>query len=167
MKFVRLEAPADIARLQQLLERCSDYYELHEGCPTPSDAGEYELTFVPPNYVPDDLHVFAFEDERGVLQALLQLYRNCPQPGTWWIAFLVVAPELRSRGIGVQLLQHGLGIIGATSIRLAVSIHNPRGQKFWEAAGFRDTGKVADVTARNGHVDTVRILSLRAPSSRA
>jgi hypothetical protein len=41
--FVKLSAPRDEMRLHQLLERCSDYYELHEGCPTPSDAGEYEL----------------------------------------------------------------------------------------------------------------------------
>ena len=159
MRFVKLASPADAARLQQLLERCSDYYELHEGCPTPADAGEYELTSIPSMLEPEDLHVFALADADGTLHAMTQLLRNLPKPGDWWIGLLVVAPESRGQGIGGDLLRQAIELVGATVIRLAVSVDNPRGQRFWESAGFRETGELVKVTARNGHVDTVRILS--------
>ncbi|HEV2722688.1 MAG TPA: hypothetical protein VG323_21875 [Thermoanaerobaculia bacterium] len=48
---------------------------------------------------------------------------------------------------------------GATSILLGVSPNNPRGERFWERAGFRQQGEPVKVTARSGHVDTMRILS--------
>lgn len=47
---------------------------------------------------------------------------------------------------------------GVTTVKLAVSLSNPRGQRFWERAGFRDTEQVCSVTARNGHVDQGRIM---------
>jgi GNAT superfamily N-acetyltransferase len=162
MRLVKLVAPEDAARLQRLLERCSDYYELHEGCATPPDAGEYELTAIPPVSAPDDLHVLALEDDHGVLHAVAQLVRNYPEQGVWWLSLLVVAPELRGRGIGPQLLQHALdaaAAAGATAMRLAVSSANPRAHSFWQRAGFDPTGQTMSVTARSGHVDTVHIMS--------
>lgn len=165
--FVKLSVPGDVVRLQRLLERCSDYYELHEGCTTPGDAGEYELTATPETATPGDLHVFAVEDPTGTLHAMAQLLRNCPERGTWWIGMLVVAPELRGRGIGPRLLRHAYGVAaaeGATTIKLLVSTNNPRGQRFWEAAGFRDTEEIRAVTARSGHVEMGRILVRDLPA---
>jgi len=159
MDLITLASPADAPRLQRLFERCSDYFELHEGCPPPADTGEYELAFVPPA---GDLVVLALADDDGALHAMVQLLRDYPQRGLWWIALLVVAPELRGRGVGSALLRQATEMAaaqGGTAIRLAVSVRNPRGRRFWEAEGFRDEGRITDVTARSGHVDTVRILS--------
>lgn len=161
-QLVRLAWPADVARLQHLLERCSDYYELHEGWPTPADAGQYELIPVPPGLMQEDLFVFALQDSGGVLHAMVQLLRNYPQRRTWWIGLLVVAPELRGRGIGSVLLRHASEAAAAeraTAIRLAVSVHNPRAESFWAAAGFRPEGQPQTAPARSGHVDTVRIMA--------
>lgn len=153
---IRKLSLADAPRLQRLLERCSDVYELHEGCATPADAGVHELTAVPSPWTPDDLSVFATEDDGGELHAVAQLIRNCPEPGVWWFGLLAVASDLRGRGIGAELVRHVLATIaadGATSVRLVVSANNPRGQKFWEAAGFRFEQKTVSVTARGGHVE--------------
>lgn len=163
-RVVRLVPSADVARLQDLLERCSDYFELHEGWPTPPDAAEYEFTCTAPEFTVDDLHPLAFEGEDGALQAMAQLVRNYPKPQTWWISLFVVTPELRSCGVGAELLQCVFDTAradGATEIQLAVSVNNPRGARFWDAAGFRDMGRSGPVTARNGHVDTVRMLVAR------
>lgn len=161
ISLLLLDADRDAVRLQHFLERCSDYYELHEGWPTPSDAGEYELS-VDPKMTWQDLSVFAREESNGgALQAIVQIVRNCPEQGTWWIALLVVAPELRSRGFGAEVVRQTFGLSaaeGATTVKLAVSLRNPRGQRFWENAGFRDTGVVRSVTARSGHVDQGRIM---------
>ena len=161
-ELVRLTWPADVDRLQHLLERCSDYYELHEGWSTPADAGQYEL-LVPPGLLQEDLFVFALQDTVGTLLGMIQLLRNHPQRGLWWIGLAVVAPEQRGRGIGSGLLRHAsetAAADGATAIRLAVSVHNPRGESFWTAAGFRPEGEPRMApAARSGHTDTVRIMS--------
>jgi len=159
---VRLALPTDVVRLQHLLERCSDYYELHEGWPTPTDAGEYELTAAVAGRAHEDLFVFAVQDGGGALHAMIQLLRNYPQQDVWWIGLLVVAPEMRGRGIGSLLLRHAsetAAAHGATSIRLAVSVHNPRGASFWAAAEFHSVGEPQIARARSGHLDTVQIMS--------
>lgn len=161
--LVTLRADRDAVRLQRLLERCSDYYELHEGWATPPDAGEYELT-LDTNILPKtaSLLVLALEEEsEGPLHAVAQVLVDVPEPGTWWIGLLVVAPELRSRGLGFDLVRQTLTAAakgGVGTVKLAVSLRNPRGQRFWERAGFRDTGKVYSVTARSGHADQGRIM---------
>lgn len=155
--------------MQHLLERCSDYYELHEGWPTPADAGEYELTFVPPGRRLEDMFLLALEDDGGTLHAVAQLLRHCPKPDTWWIGLLVVAPELRSQGLGAVLLQQVIDAAaadGVTAIWLSVSVNNPRGARFWEAEGFRPTGETHNATARSGHVDIGRFMA-RAISAAA
>jgi ribosomal protein S18 acetylase RimI-like enzyme len=95
------------------------------------------------------------------LDAALQFVKDLPQKGTWWIGLLVVAPELRSRGLGSELLRHFCGVAaeeGALAIKLAVSLRNPRGLRFWENAGFRDTHETCSITARSGHVENGRIM---------
>ena len=159
---VRLRADRDAGRLQRLLERCSDYYELHEAWATPPDAGEYELTLDPKTAMGTELFVFGLEQERdGELEAVLQMISDCPQPGTWWIGLLVVAPELRGRSLGLELARYAVATAadaGAATMKLAVSLRNPRGLRFWEKAGFRDTEVVCSVTARSGHVEQGRIM---------
>ena len=158
--MTRLTWPADGPRLQQLLERCSDYYELHEGWPTQPDTAEYEMTFIPSGYQKDDLVLFAIEDGGGTLQAMIQILRNTR--GGWWIALLVVAPEQRGRGHGSELVRHAAAEAaadGATVMRLSVSVNNPRGERFWKAAGFRPEGEPIAFKARNGHTDTGQIMS--------
>jgi len=160
--LVKLRADRDAVRLQRLLERCSDYYELHEGWPTPADAGEYELTLDPTLPIPKTatILVLGLEEESGALDAAVQVLVDAPEPGTWWIGLLIVAPELRSRGLGAELVRQTLAAAaeaGAGTMKLAVSLSNPRGQRFWENAGFRDTEKIYSVTARSGHVDRGRV----------
>jgi ribosomal protein S18 acetylase RimI-like enzyme len=160
--LVKLRADRDAVRLQRLLERCSDYYELHEGWSTPADAGEYELTVDPKAPKMAGLLVLALEEENDrALDAAVQILIDAPEPGTWWIGLLIVAPELRSRGLGAELVRQTLAAAaeaGAGTMKLAVSLSNPRGQRFWENAGFRDTEKIYSVTARSGHVDQGRVM---------
>lgn len=159
--LVTLRADCDAVRLQRLLERCSDYYELHEGWPTPADAGEYELTLDPKAPQTSSLLVLALENEDQTVDAVVQVIIDAPEPGTWWIGLLIVAPELRSRGVGAELVRQTLAAAteaGAGTMKLAVSLRNPRGQRFWERTGFRDTEKVYSVSTRSGHADQGRIM---------
>ena len=168
-RLVKLHADRDAVRFQRLLERCSDYYELHEGWPTPPDAGEYELALDPK--VPQGVGIFVFaleEEGSGALDAAAQVLTDYPEPGMWWIGLLIVAPELRSRGIGSDLMRQTLAAAsdaGVRTIKLGVSLENPRGQRFWERVGFRDTTRICPSTARNGHVEDARIMVHDTPMS--
>jgi len=159
-KIVDLQL-CDAERVQQLLDSCSDYYELHEGCVTPPDAGAYELSAVPPTRSASDLLVVGLEDLSGRVTALIQILRGYPADDIWWIGLLVVSPELRGEGLGRELLTHVCDAAVAAlvpELQLAVSVNNSRAEKFWRGAGFVDTGRLCDITARNGHSDRVRIM---------
>lgn len=160
-ELVRLTLAADATRLQRLLDQCSDYYEMHERWGTPPDAAVYEMT-APGDRVQDDLLVLALEDGAGTLQAMIQMLKDHPERGMWWIGLMLVAPEQRSRGLGAQLVRHAISAAsaaGAGALRLAVSVQNPRAESFWSRAGFRSEGPGKVAPARSGHVDTVRIMS--------
>jgi GNAT superfamily N-acetyltransferase len=160
--FVTLRAPRDEVRLQRLLERCSDYYELHEGWATPLDAGEYELKTDPNVAGGAELTAFALQERNdGPLDAMAQVLRDVPERGTWWIGLLVVAPELRGRAIGSELLRHVVAAAVAediSTLKLAVSQRNARGLRFWQREGFVETGVTCSITARSGHAETGRIM---------
>jgi len=62
-----------------------------------------------------------------------------PKDGEHAILHLGVAPEMRGRGIGEQLVHHLLGIgreAGRTTAVLDVSVENPRAQALYERLGF-------------------------------
>lgn len=160
--FAHLNRAADESRLQEFLERCSDYYLLHEGWPTPKDAAEHELSVVPDGKSSADLHVIGMTAAAGDLVAVAQLLRNYPGDGDWWIGMLLVAPPLRGRGVGSELLEHVTQFVraeGGRSLQLVVSSRNPRAIKFWEGVGFVETDQIRRVSERTGLVDSLRVLS--------
>src|SRR5215210_1891935 len=91
-RFTRLNPALDAPALQQLLEECSDYYLLHEGWPTPPDAGAYELATVPAGRSSADLYVFGMAKPAGELVGVAQVLRDYPVSREWWIALLLLKP---------------------------------------------------------------------------
>src|SRR5215213_1984008 len=121
--IARLNRAYDESILQELLERCSDYYLLHEGWPTPKDAAGYELSAVPDGRSADDLRVIGVASGTGELVAVAQLLRDYPADGDWWIGLLVVAPALRGCGVGSRLFEHVVQMVraeGGRALYLAV-----------------------------------------------
>jgi ribosomal protein S18 acetylase RimI-like enzyme len=154
---------ADEPRLQEFLERCSDYYLLHEGRPTPADAARHELSAVPDGRSSADLRLLGMTSANGELVAVAQLLRDYPAKDDWWIGMLLVAPSERSRGIGALLFEHVMQLAraeGGRSVQLVVSLRNPRAKKFWEGLGFIETRRLERVDERSGQVDEVVILSV-------
>ena len=126
------------------------------------DAGEYELSAVPDGSASDDLYMFAAVNAAGELSAVAQVLCNHPATSVWWIGLLVVAPSLRGRGLGSQLLRHVSDVVragGGHSLQLAVSLKNDGGRRFWQSAGFTATPRIVRVTARNGHIETVQVMT--------
>ncbi len=136
---VRILTTADLPTLQDLLERCADFHLLVLGQPPqPGDAAAL-LENRPPNISPDDKTVLGIFSPGGLI-AVLDLARNYPQPGIWWIGLLLIDSFQRGNGLGRRIYaafetwahQHG-----AREIRLGVVERNEKALRLWKSLGFQ------------------------------
>lgn len=148
-----------IGELQRFLERCSDYYELVEEAPAPASAAEDEFDLIPPEFPRDDIFILAFADESGIV-AEMSLLRGYPKLDEWWIAFFVVDPDHRGRGLGRRICGETFRWIGSGTMALAVDEANPRGERFWRSLGFVESDR-RDYTAPTG--SKRRVIIMRRP----
>ena len=152
---------AAMRELQSLLERCSDYYELHEGEPPRASAATDEFD-LPERFASYEVVVLGYRD-RDNLIAEMSLLRDYPTAGEWWMALFVVDPAMRGRGFGARICEATfawLRSLGGKTMVLAADEENPRGQKFWRSLAFVETGR-RDTTAATGmqrHVIVMRRL---------
>lgn len=155
---------SDAATLQELLVRCSDYYELHEGRTPSPDTAALELVNVPAGTSLDDKYTIGiFEDAR--LVAALDSVLHYAKPEEAWIGLLLVDPAHRSTGLGRRIVEaahewmagEGIGVVYA-----AVSELNPRSERFWRARGYEERWR-QEFPYDNGHVDRVMVLAATLP----
>jgi len=151
---------ANADELQELLERCSDYFELCENRPTPPDAARAEFS-VPPGRAMDDLFVFGIRDDAGQLIGINSMLRNWPRkPEEWWISFQVIDPAHRNAGIGTSLYREVEAFViaeGGRVVQAAVVERNTSADRFWRRIGFREIER-QDYTAPSGWQTRVIIL---------
>src|ERR1700694_5594037 len=100
---IRRDDTAAMRELQALLERCSDYHELHEGAPARATAATDEFDMAP-ELSRDDIFILGFREGDDLI-AEMSLLRNYPKPTEWWMALFVVQPSSRSRGIGAGICE--------------------------------------------------------------
>ena len=127
---------ADLATIDRLHARCSDFWLLVEDAVPTADELMHEL---PPGVAPHDKHVLGVDDDRGELVALVDFSRGFPDADAWYVSLLVVAPEARGSGLGAALYAHAEQFArdrGGTAIRLIVQQQNPRALAFWKRQGF-------------------------------
>ena len=138
LRFARLSL-ADAPELQALYERCTDYHMAHEGTPTRPNAGEEELTSLPPGRTAEDKFPFGIYSPDAELVGYLELFRNYPAEGEWWIGLLMLEPNARRRGLGSEIVRSASDWAarnGAQAIQLAVLENEPVARRFWEWQGF-------------------------------
>jgi GNAT superfamily N-acetyltransferase len=136
---VRLLSPDDSGAIQELYEKCLDYMLLVDGHPAGSNAGEEEFQDVPPGKSPDDKLLFGFFNQQNDLVGLLDVLRGYPDETTWWIGLLLLAPEVRSQGIGQRIVESFVEYAhanGVQAIMLGVVEENKSAYKFWSRMGF-------------------------------
>ena len=135
---VRL-TPDDAPHVQSLYERCNDYHVAHEGTPTRATAGEEELTSLPPGRSMEDKFSFGIYAPGRELIGYLELFRNYPADGEWWIGLLMLDPKMRRRGLGSRILRAASGWAAsnaAQAIQLAVLESDDAAKSFWYRQGF-------------------------------
>ncbi|MPZ68108.1 MAG: GNAT family N-acetyltransferase [Actinobacteria bacterium] len=124
--------------LVEHFERCTDYFETVLGHP-PGPA-ERQSTFIalPEGKTYDDKFTFVFIFESKVVGDL-DLIRDYPESGEWWLGVLLLDPSIRSMGLGSDILEafsNWVAENGGRAIRLAVASKNPEGLRFWQHRGF-------------------------------
>jgi len=137
-------APPDLAALQALFVRATDYFELATGrAPTPDEAERAFVGGPPTKAVSDKLTIGVF-DGRADLIGVLDAIPDFPAEGTCTIGLLLLDPDRRGRGIGAAVLSAFEGWMAGTGtrrFRTAVVAHHARGLRFLERAGYRETSR--------------------------
>jgi ribosomal protein S18 acetylase RimI-like enzyme len=127
-----------VLELQRLFVRCRAYFELVQGGPPAPDEAERFL-------LRDHDHrlVFGIEDGERALLGVVDVVRDHPAPGDWWLGLLLLAPEMRCAGLGADVyraMEEFVRARSARGVQLSVQLQNPAAVKFWEALGFTRTG---------------------------
>jgi GNAT superfamily N-acetyltransferase len=155
---VRRATLADEAAIQALFEQDPAYFTLTEGAPPrPTEAREALTADLPPGKTIDDKHVYVVHAADGGLAGVVELLAAHPDPVTWYLGLIYLAPSARGHGLGSALV-HGVianvAARGAARLRLAVVVANHGARRLYDRLGFRPidrrprttwTGAVIDV----------------------
>jgi RimJ/RimL family protein N-acetyltransferase len=147
----------DAPVLQRLYERCSDYHELEEGVATVPHAGERMLRALPEGKDLEDKFVFGVFTPQQDIVGMIDLIRDHPTQGEWWIGLLMFDPAVRGAGLGEAFLTEMVNWVAAqngTAMYIAVLEQNPKAQRFWGRQGFVERWRQS-ATAHSGQVNTV------------
>lgn len=131
--------PEHVEPLQRLLERCADYAMIVEGEGVSPTAAQELFRSVPTGRSLSDKFLYGLFDRKGEIVGVLEGMRHYPDETTWWIGLLLLAPEVRRRGLGRKLVQAFSEVVRlkqGTSIMLGVVEENRSAYLFWQQLGF-------------------------------
>ncbi|HHY64973.1 MAG TPA: GNAT family N-acetyltransferase [Clostridiaceae bacterium] len=142
---VRLLNSADENLVQDLCERCSDYYLLAEGRLPDKKAGHGILSDLPPGKESSDKFVYGVFNPDNVLVAVADIVRNYREEGEWMLGLLLIDPNERGSGLGRIIHEYIKNMVreqGGVKIRIGVLEDNIRAVKFWTGLGYSEVGRV-------------------------
>jgi ribosomal protein S18 acetylase RimI-like enzyme len=150
--------------LQAFYQDCADYFELITGQPPGPDEARELLTSLPRGKGHEDKFVIGLFDAPGHIIGVLDVIRDYPKPGEWYLGLLMFAPDWRSRRLGDRVyhrLEEWIRELGGTAVHLIVQEQNPSALRFWQRMGFevRGMGKQRLKTRENVFIRMTRELS--------
>jgi ribosomal protein S18 acetylase RimI-like enzyme len=129
----------DLPALQDLLESCEDYFELVNGMPaSPSEAAHLLSDRPPGKDLEAKLGLGVSLPARKMI-AVLDIVKDYPGDGDWWLGLLLIDPGYRGCGLGKSLYttyQNWACANGARNMLLGVLEANRRAYHFWRSLGF-------------------------------
>ena len=141
-----LHPETDLALVAEFLAEAADYWIMAEGAAPGPDAARDFFTDGPPNRDPvQSHHLGLFHD--GHLSGLAELSFGFPNAGDAYLGLMILAPRIRSLGLGPGLLAHVESLARAAkapNLYLGVLQANTRGRAFWDRHGFHPTGLCRD-----------------------
>lgn len=151
----------DIPLVQELMEKCEEFFLLVGGLPPAEDEGRKIFCDLPNGKDVTDKTVFGLFYQ-GELAGVIDSIKNYPEESCWFIGLFLLRPDQRGQGIGRRwlgaYLDHAMSN-GAVKIRLGVVEQNAAGRRFWEKNGFSMEARRPPV--RYGAKDCVVLLMRR------
>ena len=141
--------------LQAFYEACADYVELITGQPPGPDEAENLLRALPRGKRHDDKFVIGLFDAPGHMVGVLDVVRDYPQAGEWFLGLLMFGPSWRGRGLGERVyhrLEEWIRASGGTAVHLVVQEQNPGALRFWKRMGFEVKGMGKQLLKRRENV---------------
>lgn len=157
---IRLLSGDDEISIQDLCERCSDFFELIEGRTPEKDAGHSILSDLPPGKELKDKYVFGVYKE-DFLIAVIDIIKDYKVTGEWIIGLLMIDPNERGNGLGRKLhdlIKTWVSEEHGKALRIGVVEENHGGYKFWCEMGYFEVDRVKITYGNKEH--TVIIMNL-------
>ncbi len=152
----------DLAAVQKLCGRCTDYFLLHEGAAASSGAAAGIFSALPPGKTKRDKFVFGVVNSDGELTGIVDLVRDFPEKSVWMLGLMLLAPEERGKGTGRAVhaaLAKWSKALGAKALRIGVVAENEKGARFWNSLGYRKQDETVLQLGSKAH--TADILTLQ------
>jgi len=133
----------DLPALQALFVRCSAFFQLVHGAPPRPDAAARWLGEAVPGKRPEDRRAFGLRDDEERLVGAVDVVRDHPAAGEFWIGTMIIEPSIRGVGLGAWFHGQVLAWIraqGARGVQLCVQQENPGAIRFWAREGYEETG---------------------------
>jgi RimJ/RimL family protein N-acetyltransferase len=140
----RLLGQDDLPAIETVFEAGRDYLEMVSAEVDIHAEAQAFLTELPPGKdIADKQSIGIFSDtDRWI--GLMDVIRDYPDPGMWWIGLLLLRSDQRGSGLGGQILEAFSAFAlrsGARELRLGVVGQNPAAFRFWQRMGFIETGR--------------------------
>jgi GNAT superfamily N-acetyltransferase len=129
----------DAPKLQKLLERCSDYFDMVEGRRPKGDAALREMRTTPPGVPRGNLTPLGLFAVNGALVGMILALRHYPRQNQWYLSLQLLEPKWRGRGAGKEAylaFEAWAKSEKAEAILLSVVEVNRPAIQFWESVGF-------------------------------
>ena len=138
--FVTRLGPEHSEALQMLFEQCADYVLLVDGESVSPHAAKEIFATAPPGRSLSGKFLYGLWNRQGAMVGVLEGMRDYPDEATWWIGLLLLAPEVRGRGLGRKLIEGFADYVSSEhgmAIMLGVVEENHPAYRFWERQGFK------------------------------
>ncbi len=129
--------------LQEFYGQCRDYFELETGEPPGPDEARSLLTSLPRGKGHEDKFVIGLFDAPGHMVGVLDVIRDYPVRGDWYLGLLLFGPSSRGRRLGERVyrrLEDWVRAERGKAIHIIVQEQNPGAQRFWKRMGFEERG---------------------------
>jgi RimJ/RimL family protein N-acetyltransferase len=102
---VKLLELKDAVVLQALYEQCVEFALLTDGQPPSSTAARDEFDAVPDGKTTEDKYILGLFDPKNELIGMIESMRHYPDNQTWWLGLVMLSPEQRGQGLGLEFHQ--------------------------------------------------------------
>ncbi|MCT4594548.1 MAG: GNAT family N-acetyltransferase [Anaeromicrobium sp.] len=127
--------------LQQLCERCSDYFQIErDDCPSINEGYEI-LNMLPPDKKYSDKFVFGVFNKKSYLVGVVDIVKDYPVKGEYMLGLMLIDPIERGRGLGKKLhhflIEWSINL-EADKLRIGVVEKNYKAYEFWKSRGYEE-----------------------------